>query len=229
MFSQFRVRYPTGSLISELITIDRGQYIVRAQVVVDGVVLSSGLAAAETVEGAEDRAKNRALAAIELGQTSVSPPTSSFSTSAANQPTSYDVPPAPTTSSPLPNTGKLGISSHAASISQSLPDGADDWLSHSSETESWDDPEPPPLPTPAKSMPAPSCSTPQTSVGGYRDLSDEVAKMKVELARLHWTPEQGKQHLMKTYQKSSSKDLTDEEFFNFLHYLESQPTPTGKK
>jgi hypothetical protein len=228
MFSQFRVRYPTGSLISELITIDRGQYIVRAQVVVDGVVLSSGLAAAETVEGAEDRAKNRALAGIELGQTSLSTATSSFSTSAGTQPTSY-VPPAPTTSSPLPNTGKLGLSSHTATISQSLPNGSDDWLSHSSETESWDDPEPPPPPTPPKSMPAPSSSAPQASVGGYRDLSDEVAKMKVELARLHWTPEQGKQHLMKTYNKSSSKDLTDEEFFDFLHYLESQPTPTGKK
>ena len=61
MLTQFRVLYPQGSLISDLVKIDRGKYIVRASIEVNGVTLASGMAAAETVEQAEDRARIRAL------------------------------------------------------------------------------------------------------------------------------------------------------------------------
>ena len=66
MLTQFRVRYPKGSLISELVRIDRGKYIVRASVAVDGITLATGMAAAETVEQAEDRARERVLAVVAL-------------------------------------------------------------------------------------------------------------------------------------------------------------------
>ncbi|MGK7874811.1 MAG: hypothetical protein AB4426_16375 [Xenococcaceae cyanobacterium] len=66
MLTQFRIRYPQGSLISELVKIDRGQYVVRALVQVEGVTLATGLAAANTVEQAEDHARNRALAVLDL-------------------------------------------------------------------------------------------------------------------------------------------------------------------
>ncbi len=61
MLAQLRTRYPTGSLISELLTIYQGKYVVRAMVQVDGVILTTGLAAADTVELAEDHAKKRAI------------------------------------------------------------------------------------------------------------------------------------------------------------------------
>ena len=67
MFTQFRNRYPTGGLISELIAIENNQYIVRVSVQVAGVTLASGLGMAETVELAEDRARERSLKCLDLG------------------------------------------------------------------------------------------------------------------------------------------------------------------
>ncbi|HAO13250.1 MAG TPA: hypothetical protein DCQ51_19300 [Planktothrix sp. UBA8407] len=64
MLAQLRSRYPAGSLISELLTIYQGKYVVRAIVQVDGVILTTGLAAADTVELAEDQAKKRAIQAL---------------------------------------------------------------------------------------------------------------------------------------------------------------------
>lgn len=66
MLQQFRLRYPQGSLSSDLVSIDRGQYIVRSQIVVEGITLATGLAAAATLEQAEDQARNRALALLNL-------------------------------------------------------------------------------------------------------------------------------------------------------------------
>ncbi len=66
MLNKFRNRYPQGSLTSDLVKIDRCSYIVKALVKVNDTVLASGLAAASTVEEAEDRARNRALALIDL-------------------------------------------------------------------------------------------------------------------------------------------------------------------
>ncbi|HEY9695117.1 MAG TPA: hypothetical protein V6D15_23185 [Oculatellaceae cyanobacterium] len=64
MLSQFRISYPKGCLISELLTIDHGKYVVRALVEVEGLTLATGLAAADTVENAEDQARARALAVL---------------------------------------------------------------------------------------------------------------------------------------------------------------------
>ena len=61
MFSLFRVRYPLGSLSTELLTIHEGKYVVRAVVQVEGITLATGLAAAPEVELAEDKATTRAL------------------------------------------------------------------------------------------------------------------------------------------------------------------------
>jgi hypothetical protein len=69
MLTQFRKRYPHGSLISELVQIDRNQYIVKALVQVNGITLATGLSAADTVEQAEEQAINRALARIDLSET----------------------------------------------------------------------------------------------------------------------------------------------------------------
>jgi len=70
MFSQFRIRYPNGSLISELVTVDHGKYIIRTLVQDQGVTLATGLAAADTVEAAEDRSRIRALEVLDLGNIS---------------------------------------------------------------------------------------------------------------------------------------------------------------
>ncbi len=66
MLTQFRHHYPQGSLISELIDIDRGLYLVKVSVAVEGVVLATGLAGENTIELAEDAARERAIAALVL-------------------------------------------------------------------------------------------------------------------------------------------------------------------
>ncbi|RCJ20892.1 hypothetical protein A6V25_05955 [Nostoc sp. ATCC 53789] len=59
------------------------------------------------------------------------------------------------------------------------------------------------------------------------DLSDVIAKTDVELQRLNWTPEQGREHLIKTYGKRGRTLLTEEELHGFLKYLQSQPDPSA--
>ena len=66
MLAQFKIRYPQGTVISELIEIDRNRYIVKASVVIDGVTIVTGMAGCETIELAEDLAQQRALALLDL-------------------------------------------------------------------------------------------------------------------------------------------------------------------
>lgn len=61
LFAQFQTRYPAGGLITELLTIHDGNYVVRALVNVGDRAISTGIAAAPTVEAAEDQARLRAL------------------------------------------------------------------------------------------------------------------------------------------------------------------------
>ena len=66
MFAEFRARYPTGSLVSQMLEFAQGQYVVSVAVRQEGEVLATGMAAAATLEEAEDRARIRALEAFGL-------------------------------------------------------------------------------------------------------------------------------------------------------------------
>lgn len=69
MLGQFQARYPMASLTSELLQIHQGNYVVRAAVQMGGVVLATGLAAAEVIELAEDRARMRVLEVVGIAST----------------------------------------------------------------------------------------------------------------------------------------------------------------
>ncbi|WP_223277962.1 hypothetical protein [Nostoc sp. 'Peltigera membranacea cyanobiont' 232] len=58
-----------------------------------------------------------------------------------------------------------------------------------------------------------------------KDLSQVLAKTDIEIQRLGWTPEQGREYLIKTYGKRGRTLLTEEELHQFLQYLQSQPDP----
>lgn len=64
MYSQLQTRYPNASLVSELLQIQDGNFVVRAVVQVAGVTLTSGMAASPKIEQAEDQARLRALAVL---------------------------------------------------------------------------------------------------------------------------------------------------------------------
>lgn len=174
MFSQFRARYPTGSLTAELVTIYQGKYIVRALVEVEGTATASALAAAETVEQAEDLARTRVLALLELGSEPALPETPYDKSPHAPTP---DVPPpprtnfqrdrsfvpetfAPPTPSTLPGETAPSFGRPPATPPTSPPFPApppsaasDDWLSSGEDSSIWEprskataDWETPPLP-----------------------------------------------------------------------------------
>lgn len=70
LYLQFQNRYPLGALISELLQIQDGKFIVRVQAQVGGSTLSTGLSAAYTPEMAEDQARLRALEVLGVYPTS---------------------------------------------------------------------------------------------------------------------------------------------------------------
>jgi len=57
------------------------------------------------------------------------------------------------------------------------------------------------------------------------DLSEVIVKTDVEMERLGWTPQQGREYLIQTYNKRGRTLLTEEELLDFLQHLESSPTP----
>ncbi|GBE90872.1 hypothetical protein [Nostoc cycadae] len=57
------------------------------------------------------------------------------------------------------------------------------------------------------------------------NLSELIAKTDIEIYRLGWNVEWGRDYLIKTYGKRSRVLLTEEELLEFLRYLEAQPTP----
>ncbi|ERT07244.1 hypothetical protein M595_2785 [Lyngbya aestuarii BL J] len=265
MFAQFRSRYPTGGLISELLAIDHGQYVVRVLVEVDSVIISSGLAAAETVELAEDQARKRSLQVLGI-ETSTALPNFSTTRSLAGteNSTPFELNSAPEPAQ-LPEASVPESRVETSSSPSELEDwssggtSSDDWLSATYLNPSSSSPSPtteasstsptkgrsaslPPLPdTPSEEsheVPSPSEDhSPQSSTSKTSkkkkpqatiestDFSSEIARTDLELKRLGWTTEQGVEHLQKTYGKRSRHQLTEDELLDFLHYLESLPTP----
>ncbi|NEP61058.1 MAG: hypothetical protein F6K31_29435 [Symploca sp. SIO2G7] len=265
MFTQFRAHYPQGSLITELSAIEHGQYIVRCLVQVEGKTLVTGLAAAQTVELAEEQARSRALAVLGIDTTTTvivdkEPPL---------VPAEVVVPPKPTANLPQelpsPNLEKIPLtqfpldSSVNDSKSLSFADASVEEPNHhasktppveqnktlayefSSLTEpqtSQEEPTPPRMeeeipPSQLNDLPVKSYFQNELETDNSKlsptsspiDMSDIIARTTVEVKRLGWTNQQGKDYLLQTYGKRSRQLLTDDELLDFLSYLESQPTP----
>ncbi|MCZ8241746.1 MAG: hypothetical protein O9323_08195 [Microcystis sp. LE19-131.1A] len=240
MLQKLRQRYPQVALISELVQIDHGKYIVRAIIEIEGKTVVTGLAAADTVEIAEDRARERALLLLEAENTpdlqlveKVSPnnislpsdlpktvPSTKKSTKTAKVteiprpeakiepelPQVQDIPPAKielelpqVKDIPLPEPEPLLLEMETDNYSllSELPEEA-------SLTE-----EEPPAPEPVVVIPE------------EIDYSVLKTKIDVEMKRLAWTTEKGREYLISTYGKKSRLLLTNEELLEFYNYLSS--------
>ena len=266
MFTQFRVLYPQGSLITELSAIDHGQYIVRCLVQVEGKTLVTALASAQTVELAEEQARSRALAILGIETTAtlmvenelpLSPnevtepakPTASiptesqFSTLGQMQLTQLPLDSSIKGSSSLPFAeAKVEDINHHAPKTSSVEDEKTflhELSSTEPETSQKNSPplnleeEMPPsqLNEPVKSYFQSEPETDNSKIAPTSDpidMSEVISRTTVEVKRLGWTNQQGKDYLLQTYGKRSRQLLTDEELLDFLNYLESQPTPEDK-
>ncbi len=273
MLAQFQSLYPHGSLISELVQIFQGKYIVRASVQIDGVIRATGMAAADTVEAAEDQARNRALIVLAMDKQppqsvtspkSISPVPSNTSLnttggdfvskpgvspllelSVASVPEVSPPPVTPdwvTTETPIPSTRdtdsqNLAQSNYLTTNQEpefDIPSVENLRITSVSEadnqhypgiTASNVTPFTPRNYTPPEDLATPISTGKKKKKSEPVDLSDVIAKTDVELQRLGWTPEEGREHLIKTYGKRGRTLLTEEELHGFLKYLESQTTP----
>ncbi len=291
MLAQFQSLYPKGSLISELVQIFQGKYIVRASVQIEGVTRATGMAAAETVEAAEDQARTRAL--IVLGITNAPQQSVVFSSNpippvqlnpslnikgGLDESAAYSsakdenfvssqwpmvsdkeisIPPSKVRNikpEVVTNTNEqygyssgasLPSDSYSQDLGQNFPVTTNRELEFEPPVENLEitfdnQVENQTFPaisannvtpfTPRSYSPQEDVATPL--VTGKRnkkaepvDLSDVIAKTDVELQRLGWTPEQGREHLIETYGKRGRTLLTEEELHGFLKYLQSQPDP----
>lgn len=73
LVTAFRQQFPRGSILSEVLTIHDGLFVVRVSVSVEGNPLSQGLGANNSLELAEDIACNRALERLALTTQSIEP------------------------------------------------------------------------------------------------------------------------------------------------------------
>lgn len=288
MLAQFQTRYPTGSLISELLTIYQGKFIVRVSAQVEGINRATGMAAAETLELAEDRARERAIAVLVNEQTSTPPEATvdvisteevgeskrlsqsrkhrdDFIAQTHNQAATtalndldvfVSATPDPVTSSDTANerdSQDLSLNDFATTsldlepaelafdfeTTPEIPTSSDkSAISFSNVT--------PLVPRSYNSADATASETiAKTKEVGAKpvsqsrehsddftvatsepiDLSDAIARTNVELKRLEWSNQDGRKYLEKTYGKRSRQHLTDQELLEFLHYLESLPSP----
>jgi hypothetical protein len=295
ILAKFRHQYPQGSLVSELVQIDRGTYIVKALVQIDSIVLATALAGATTVEAAEDAAKERAIATLFLDhqpdtakdvasmEAQLSPPTSikpgikSEGTSNHkivnfSKPQSAPVIPNPVTTAaemPLPIVPteasfpqldiapEAPVESSAVNPEMSSPPPTETNLF--GDTFTAETPSVTPFPEKlteelTKSEEAPSsyggvsltaeggqtqalplqgrerltnvpATVPISSEVEAMDFNEIKQKTDIEIKRLSWTKDQGKEFLMSRYGKRSRLHLTDEQLLEFLRYLETLPNP----
>lgn len=256
MLAKFRHQYPLGSLISELVKIDRGTYIVKATIQIDKIVLATALAGADTVESAEDLAKDRAIAtlfldddaesnnnnlinkaddfaeaqqsqAAEVAEKSLEQPTSVNFSKQTSEPKleilSCDHAPLSDNSSlessiPQPNfeeesatesvspvlvNNNIFGDTFTAEISEDVADSDNNITDNASTSDS-------------------IITTPEIEAMHFNEIKQ---KTDIEIKRLGWTKDQGKEFLMSHYGKRSRLHLTDDQLLEFLHYLEKLPNP----
>ena len=265
MLSQFQTRYPTGSLVSELLTISQGRFIVRVSAQVEGVTRATGMAAAETLELAEDRARSRALAVlgIEPGpilqhskpevEAALAPEEQIQINATFSSDRSFTITPelndlADSSFAPLPQDDnqerefQAESSPHPKSRQHLLPSNntpavvedleiTDDQNESSGEAPNPLDKVTPLLPLNYSSQDTswlePRDFEIEKKISVPMDLSDAIARTGVEIKRLKWNNQQGREYLKQKYGKRSRQELTDEEMLEFLRYLESQPSPLG--
>ena len=221
LLTAFRQHYPQGSLVSDLICVHDGLYLVRVAVMVEDRTLATGLAAHSVLETAEDTAYLRALGHIgspEVGDADSPPwfPQPSADSQPASKPVGVD-----NGFRSAPVGAPLAVSTPFSDLDQDV-----DQTPLASE--------PPSLgtqasPTPPDTLVPPPLPPDLLSLGGVPtpsvDLSDIIAQTDVELQRLGWTVTQGREFLEKTYSKRSRHELTDEELLEFLLFLETQVPP----
>jgi hypothetical protein len=247
MFAQFRSQYPQGSIKTKMLPKVDGLHVFRVTILHGEITLGTATAADTDIEVAEDRAIKRALMiagvtfdgnygmkATLLGQaTNInSLPSAAHNSDRPSFTNNQQVAIAGTHTQPSYETSDFQFNAQASSQSSyqanpqpsyppSYQDTAyleqDNYPSNYPESEpNYEEPQTPAKPVAVAPMPEFS-SEPV-------DLSDAISKIDVEMERLSWTKNQGRDYLQLTFNKRSRQQLTAAEMMQFLSHLKSLPT-----
>ncbi len=271
VLAQFRQRYPQGSLVSELVDIDRGICIVRVSVIVNESILATGLAGADRVETAEDLARERAIALLMLdsynttNQAQNSPvaesktPKDTVINSSQTSPPIKSAPPLTiahqqvelTDNNITENSNVVDFADYPAKESQSYSVPSPPNVEPKINTESAEEvvkPQPEAILNSAnlfegasnpdilsqdisqdgEIMTETSSDTelPQSNTLPEVNFNEIKHQTDLEIKRLGWTRDDGREFLKSHYGKRSRLQLTDDQLLEFLQYLASQPSPS---
>ena len=231
MLAQFQARYPTASLLSQLLTIYQGKFVVQVSVQIEGVVCATGMAAAETIELAEDQARQRAIALIPDREITSSAPQKSDPIPSSSKSTNNlsNVEPSFTpTFSPALEEDYPEFAPNSSKDYFSLPELNSNLVEEDVELE-------PIAPITSNLVVSPSkVIAPFVShsfeeddplldpigVTEPIDLSDTLIAIETELRNLRWTAEQERKYLNRIYSKESRDLLTTTQLIEFLNYLQ---------
>jgi hypothetical protein len=226
---RLRTLHPTARLMTDLLTIHDGAYVVRASIHLGEQQLATGLSSAPQIEQAEDQAQLRALRSLGL-QPSSPPLDMNVSTTPIHNAPPYHPPTAP---EPLHHSNAIAAANGFANLPQpphppqaaptevspdrsSTPPDIDSDTAPTSTQQ-----RPVPKPKPAGFSPdATETTFPLDNI----DRSDDIAKILIEMKRLGWSKTMGRDHLRKIYGKETRQELSDEELLDFLSFLEAQPS-----
>jgi hypothetical protein len=215
LYRQFRSQYPEGRLTTELLSLEGGQFVIRAQIELNGALIATGLAAAQTIEQAEDRARARALELLGLA-IAESPPPAALEVDVHVMTEAPAARPAPSLKpedeaplleaevEQLPEEAKLSV---GVTRRPAQPSGVE---AHSEAVLPLMEPHLAAVPDPVPSD----------------DWSEELADIEAELKRLGWTLAQEQGHLLQSYGCRSRSLITDySQLTDYLSFLRQQPSP----
>lgn len=243
MFAQFRSQYPQGRIQTEMLPKIDGLHAFRAIISQGDAIMATATAVDSDLEIAEDRAVKRAFAIAGI----------SFDNTFDNNYGGYTPrltqvsrETSPVNSLPSANFNAItgaavnnGMTSGAIADSRPIThtthtiqsEPAPDYANEYSSTEYVPEPsfnyaQTENLPVQASVTPSAigHASTPQIAPEPV-DLSDAISKIDVEMERLSWTKPQGRDYLVRTFDKKSRQQLTNDELLQFLSHLKSLPTP----
>ncbi len=259
-FARFRQQHAHSSLTAVLESgpavnaAGATEYVVRATISLDSRPLVSSLAAAPSIEAAEDlaRLRNLALAEAVVGASSASVSLVPSPIAMAAQPLA--TPPSNAPAMAAPSTGQYdysgddGLGETMINLGPMAEVGETEPLKASPKSKT--KPKPKPKGTKSKEQasaktpsvqadtaPVSEAAAPETSPATeapieeapaqefVADWSEDLAQISVELKRLNWDSKQEQEYLQRTFNKSSRDDIIDHgELMDYLGYLQALPS-----
>ena len=235
MFAQFRSQYPQGRIQTEMLSKIDGLHAFRAIVSEGDAIMGTATAVDSDLEIAEDRAIKRALAIAGIsfdkafdnnygGYGGRSPILTQVSREPVNSLSSASV---THTTHTIQSEPALNYATEYGTTEYGTTEyGTTEYVPEESFQYSPSHNPPHPSPEPELAVAPIKSSAPQIEIAPEPvDLSDAISKIDVEMERLSWTKTQGRDYLVRTFDKKARSQLSNDELLQFLSHLKSLPTP----